>query len=256
MGNEIGILAAFTAGLLSFLSPCVLPLIPAYISYISGISIEELKNSDSLSKTAKSRILFNSFLFVLGFSVVFILLGATATAVGSFLRDHTRLIMKIAGVVIFIFGLHTAGFIRIPFLYYEKRFEMRTKAVTFFSVFLMGSAFAFGWTPCIGPLLAGILGIAGVQDTLWKGVFLLAVYSFGLGLPFILTALAVNRFFAALIRIKKYFHLIEIISGVLLMAIGILFFFGSLGLVSGWFGRMFPDLSSWFDQLYLDKLKK
>ncbi len=244
MESEIGVLAAFVAGLLSFLSPCVLPLVPAYISYISGISLEELKNSSGLTKESRSKILWNSVLFVLGFSTVFILLGATATAVGSFLRDNMFLIMKIAGVVIFIVGVHTTGLVKIPFLYYEKRFHVQTKAVSFLSVFLMGAAFAFGWTPCVGPLLAGILGIASVQDTLWKGIMLLAVYSFGMGLPFILTALAVNRFFEALLKIKKYFRVIEIVSGFLLMAIGILIFFGSLGFISGWLVQVFPVLSN------------
>lgn len=244
MEDQISFFAALAAGFLSFISPCVLPLIPAYISYISGISLEELKNSQTLSKEAKRRILLNSLLFVLGFTIVFVSLGASATGIGAFLVEHRQLTMRIAGVIIIILGIHTTGWLKLPFLMYEKRIQVNPRAATSISILLMGMAFAFGWTPCIGPLLGGILLMASGEETLLKGMLLLATYSFGLGLPFVLTGLAVNRFFSAMSRIKRHFRLIEIISGLLLVIIGIMIFAGTLGYLSGLLYQVFPFLQN------------
>jgi len=244
MAESVSLLGAFAAGLFSFVSPCVLPLIPAYISYISGVSIQQLKDTAALTGGQRFTILVNAFAFVLGFSIVFILLGATATLIGSFLTAKAGIIMKIGGVIIVVFGLHLTGLIRIPFLNYEKRFEVHAKVASFFSVMLMGAAFAFGWTPCVGPILGTILLYAGTQETVTKGVLLLSAYSLGLGIPFILTALAVNAFFRVFAKIRKAFRAIEIASGVLLILIGILVFFGSLKVLTEYFYKIFPFLSN------------
>ena len=244
MAENVSFIGAFAAGLLSFISPCILPLIPAYVSYISGVSIEQLKSEDGLSGKTRFLVMVNALAFVLGFSAVFVLLGAGATFIGSFLQDKFSIIMKIGGVIIVIFGLHIAGVIRIPFLYYEKRFSVKTKVVSFFSVMLMGAAFAFGWTPCVGPILATVLFYAGTQETVAKGILLLSAYSLGLAVPFLLTAAAVGLFFRVFAKVKKAFRAIEIASGVLLIIIGVLVFFGSLRIVTEFFIRIFPFLGN------------
>jgi cytochrome c-type biogenesis protein len=165
-----------------------------------------------------------SVAFVLGFSLVFVALGASASAVGAVLMEHLSLLGKIAGVVIILFGLHMMGVLRIGWLYSEKRMQTSGKPAGFFGAMLVGIAFAFGWTPCIGPILAAILAIAATQESVGEGVKLLAVYSAGLGVPFIATALAINKFFAASARIRKHYHMIEVVSGVLLVMVGVLIF--------------------------------
>ncbi len=216
--NEVSLLAAFIAGLFSFISPCVLPLVPGYISFISGISLEDIKKGEKQNKNA---IIISSLFFILGFSLIFILLGATATFFGSFLLEKAFILKKIGGVIIIIFGIHMSGIYRIKFLDYEKRVYSKTRPVNIIAgPFLMGLAFAFGWTPCVGPILAGILIYAGTQETVYQGILLLAVYSAGLGIPFLLTALAVNKFYLFSGKIKKHFKTIELIGGILLILIG------------------------------------
>jgi len=218
--NEVSLVAAFLAGLFSFVSPCVLPLVPGYISFISGISLEEIEEG---KKENKNKVIISSLFFIIGFSLVFILLGATATMLGSFLLEKAYIFEKIAGVIIIIFGIHMTGFYRIKFLDYEKRIYAKNRPVNIvIGPFLMGFAFAFGWTPCIGPILAGILIYAGTQKTLYQGIVLLVVYSAGLGIPFLLTALALNKFYQLSNKIKKYFKTIEIVGGSLLILIGLL----------------------------------
>jgi len=218
--NEISLMAAFVAGLFSFVSPCVLPLVPGYISFISGISLEEIEQG---GKQNKNKVIISSLFFILGFSLVFTLLGATATILGSFLLEKAFILEKLAGIIIIIFGIHMSGIYRIKFLDYEKRVYAKTRPVNIIiGPFLMGLAFAFGWTPCIGPILAGILIYAGTQKTLYQGVLLLMVYSAGLGIPFLLTALALNKFYRLSGKIKKYFKTIEIVGGMLLILIGVL----------------------------------
>jgi len=227
--ENVSLFAAFAAGVLSFISPCVLPLIPGYLSYISGVSLDEMRGGASAAAVAvvpqsRSRVLVASLFFCLGFSLVFVSLGASATFLGQYLMERLSLLGKIAGVVIIIFGLHTMGVLRIGWLYQEKRFQTSTKPVGLVGAMLVGIAFAFGWTPCIGPILAGILAIAATEDTVTDGVRLLSVYSAGLAVPFLLTALAINRFFTAFAKIRRHYHTIEVASGLLLVVIGVLMF--------------------------------
>lgn len=212
-------IAVFLAGLLSFLSPCVLPLVPGYVSLISGTSVDQLQSADrKLSRT----VLLNSLMFILGFSVVFIALGAVATGIGQFMNIYRRELMRVAGVIIIIFGLHLIGVFKIKALLMDKRLHEVKGSGTAIGAFLIGFAFAFGWTPCIGPILAGVLTIAGSQDTVIKGIVLLAVYSAGLAVPFLLTSLGVERFLAFYSRFRRHLHTVEVVSGVFLVLVGAL----------------------------------
>ena len=216
--SEVSLVAAFVAGLFSFVSPCVLPLVPGYISFVSGISLEDIEKG---KKQNKNTIIISSLFFIIGFSLIFILLGATATFLGSFLLEKAFILKKIGGIIIIIFGIHMSGMYRIKFLDYEKRVYSKTKPVNIIvGPFLMGLAFAFGWTPCIGPILAGILIYAGTQETVYQGILLLTIYSAGLGIPFLLTALAINKFYSFSSKIKKHFKTIELVGGMLLILIG------------------------------------
>jgi cytochrome c-type biogenesis protein len=236
-------LAAFAAGVLSFISPCVLPLIPGYLSYISGLTLDEMQGTGDGAMSlgaARRRVLVASIFFILGFSFVFICFGAAASVVGQYMLERQRLLAKIAAVIVIVFGLHTMGVLRIGWLYSEKRVQVEKKPTSLLGAFFVGLAFAFGWTPCIGPILAGILAIAGTQQTVGQGVQLLAVYSAGLGLPFLLTAFAINQFFTVFKRIRKHYHLIEIISGLLLVLIGLLIFTNRFTLIAKWLTPYLP----------------
>ena len=235
MDTSLSIPTAFIFGLLSFFSPCVLPLVPAYLSFMSGVSVEELmssRGSEALKRTG-----LKSVLFVLGFSVVFIIMGATATSVGQFLVERTYLLMKVAGVIVVIFGLHMLGVFRIKALYAEKRFHARFQGAGFVAPFLIGVVFAFGWTPCIGPVLGAILTLAASSDTLAQGIGLLAVYSLGLGIPFLITGFATGAALRALGRFKPHFRKFEVASGVLMIAVGVLIFTDSLQILSTILGK-------------------
>jgi len=254
--DQLNLLTAGAAGVVSFLSPCVLPLIPGYISFISGMSLGDLSaagdragvpavnrrvgegsaGSAGARTAAQARVTRQAFLssvwFVLGFSVVFVALGASATAVGSLLLERLSLLRQAAGVVIVILGLHLVGLYRIPFLQYEKKVEVRKRPLTAAGAFLVGAAFAFGWTPCIGPILAGILALASTQETIPQGMLLLAVYSLGLGLPFLATSLGVGAFLKFSARFRRYLRAVEVASGLLLVAIGVLLFTDRLTLLA------------------------
>ena len=223
MSSNVTLIAAFVAGFLSFISPCVLPLIPGYVSFVSGVSLEDMRGEAAVS-SARRHVLVTSLFFVLGFSLVFIALGATASVVGRFLFERQPILMKIAGVLLVIFGLHTMGVFRIALLEGEKRVQANRKPAGALGAMLVGIAFAFGWSPCIGPILGGILALAASKDTVWEGTQLLAVYSVGLGIPFLLTSIAINQFFTVTKRIRKHYHTIELVSGGLLVAIGVLIF--------------------------------
>ena len=231
MNQGVTLLAAFAAGFLSFVSPCVLPLIPGYISFVSGISVEEMRG-DAAPATSRLQVFMTSLAFVIGFSIVFVALGASATAIGKFLFARLPLFSKIAGAVLIVFGLHTMGVFRLGFLDTEKRVHSQRKPAGPIGAVLVGVAFAFGWTPCIGPILGGILAIAGSKNSVAEGVTLLAVYSLGLGIPFLLTSLAINQFFGAAKRIRKYYHAIELTSGALLIVIGVLIISGELTIIT------------------------
>jgi cytochrome c-type biogenesis protein len=238
--ENVTILAAFTAGIISFISPCVLPLIPGYLSFISGLSIDEMR--DGGRKSALKKVSTNTLLFVLGFSVVFTAMGASATFVGEFLLTKLPLLNKIAGVIIMLLGLHIMGVFKLSFLNYEKRFHTRSKPLGPLGSFVVGLAFAFGWTPCIGPILGGGLLLACNQDTVLQGTTLLFAYSLGLGIPFFITAVSFSTFLGFFGWMKKHFRTIEILAGLLLLAIGFLIFIGSFSHIAALMGKWFPFL--------------
>jgi len=229
----VSIAAAFAAGLVSFLSPCVLPLVPGYISLVSGASVDELKLGDNTKVMGK--VLLHSLLFICGFSLVFISLGASATWLGQVLLSRMSLLYRIAGVIIIVFGLHLTGILRIGLLYKDKRFHSAGKPATALGAFLIGLAFAFGWTPCIGPILATILGLAASQDTIRAGVFLLALYSLGLAVPFLLTSLGINHFLKFYNRFRVHLHQVEVFSGVVLILLGAMIFTNQFTRLAGYF---------------------
>ncbi|HEY4961790.1 MAG TPA: cytochrome c biogenesis protein CcdA [Terriglobales bacterium] len=224
-------LAAFVAGILSFLSPCVLPLVPGYVSLISGATVEDLQAGD---RRMLGTVMLHSLTFILGFSVVFIALGAVATGIGQFANQYHNLLAKAAGIVVIVFGLHLTGLLKIKALYADKRLHDVKGGSSALGSFAVGFAFAFGWTPCIGPILATILVFAGAQETVFKGVLLLAIYSAGLAVPFLLTSLGVDRFLGFYTRFRRHLHTVEVISGVLLIVVGVLIFMNNLKLLSGY----------------------
>lgn len=227
MDNNISFGVAFAAGVFSFLSPCVLPLIPGYISFLSGMSLEELKQGADRKKLALKAGLTSVF-FVLGFSVIFVSLGASASLVGKLLIEHMGIFVKAAGIIIVILGLHLTGIFNIPWLNYQKSVKVNKFSPGPWGALLIGMAFGFGWTPCVGPLLAAILALAATQDTMLRGMALLFVYSMGLGIPFVATGFGVGAFMKFLERYKRFIRFGEIIAGVLLVIIGTLIFFGNL----------------------------
>ena len=239
MNQQVTLLAAFAAGFLSFVSPCVLPLIPGYISFVSGVSVDEMRG-DAAPATSRLQVFLTSLAFVIGFSIVFVALGASATAIGKFMFSKLPILSKIAGVILIIFGLHTMGVFRLAFLEAEKRVHADRKPAGPLGAMLVGVAFAFGWTPCIGPILGGILAIAGSKNSVGEGITLLAVYSLGLGIPFLLTSLAINQFFGAAKRIRRYYHAIELVSGALLIAIGVLIITGQLTIITRYLQPYLP----------------
>jgi cytochrome c-type biogenesis protein len=223
--------AAFVAGLISFLSPCVLPLVPGYMSLISGAGVEELKAQES---RLLRKMMLNSVSFILGFSTVFITLGAISTEVGQLLARYKSSLAQVAGVVIILFGLHLTGIFRINALYADKRLHSLKGGSTPGGAFLIGFAFAFGWTPCVGPILAVILGFAAAQDSVFKGIVLLAIYSLGLAVPFLLTSFAIERFLKFYSRFKTFMHGLEVFSGALLIALGVLLVLGRFTIISNY----------------------
>jgi len=225
-------LAAFVAGLISFLSPCVLPLVPGYVSLISGAGVEELKSSEG---HLLRKLMLNSAAFIIGFSIVFITLGALSTEVGQFLAQYKSLLARVAGVVIILFGLHLTGIFQIKALLADTRLHTLKGGSSPWGAFVIGFAFAFGWTPCVGPILAVVLGFAATQDTVWKGILLLAIYSAGLAVPFLITSLGIERFLKFYNRFKFHMHAVEVASGGLLIVLGILLVMGRFTLIAGYF---------------------
>jgi cytochrome c-type biogenesis protein len=232
--DNVSVVYAFAAGLVSFLSPCVLPLVPGYISIISGSSLDQLKAREKDSSLLRT-VLMNSVMFIIGFSITFILLGATATWVGRLLLSHQRLFSRLAGLILIVFGIHLTGLVKINALYRDKRFHNVEKPRGLLGALVLGLAFAFGWTPCIGPILASIMTIASTKETVTEGMFLLAVYSAGLGIPFLLTSVALNKFLSFYSRFKRHFQAVEVFSGGLVIAVGVLILTGSLTRLATWF---------------------
>jgi cytochrome c-type biogenesis protein len=232
---EVGIAIAFTAGLLSFLSPCVLPLVPSYLTFVTGMSLEDLQEGVNRRAT-----LVHSLLFVIGFSAIFVLLGAAASFLGQFFRYWEVWIARIGGVIIILLGLHLAGVFRLAPLMREKRVHLADKPVGYLGTLGVGVAFGAGWTPCIGPILGAILTYGFSQDTMWAGVGLLSVYSLGLAVPFLLAALALDWFLQAFQRFRRWMPAVERASGVLLVVLGILLLTGRFTVLSGYLTRFTP----------------
>ena len=239
MSQEVTLLAAFAAGFLSFVSPCVLPLIPGYISFISGLTLEEMQGT-AAARSSRGPVLVASTAFVLGFTVVFVAAGASASALGKFIYQQSPILEKIAGTILVILGLHMMGVFRIRLLENDKRIHTQRKPAGPIGAFLVGTAFAFAWTPCIGPILGGILAMAASRDSVGEGMQMLAVYSLGLGVPFLLTSVAIDRFFAAAARIRKYYRTIEVVSGGLLILVGLLIFFDQFTLIAKYLTPYLP----------------
>jgi cytochrome c-type biogenesis protein len=238
--TNVSILAALLAGMLSFLSPCVLPLVPPYLVYLTGTSLERFADGETKPRL-RGRTILVACVFVLGFSTVFVALGAGASVIGAVLRAYSGELAIVAGIVIVIMGLHFLGITPIAWLMREKRLEV-AKPVGLWGAYLMGLAFAFGWTPCIGPILAAILAVAASEATVAKGAGMLAVYSLGLGIPFIVAALAVEPFAAFLARFRKSLGLVEKAMGGLLVLTGIAFLTGAVSQASHWLLDTFPML--------------
>lgn len=231
---QISYLGAIGAGMLSFVSPCVLPLIPAYICFLGGASLDELTAEGGVDKAVQRRVFVSAFAFVLGFSTIFIILGATATAVSGFVASNMGILSKIAGVIIVIFGLHFMGLFKVGFLNFEKRFNIESKPSGLVGSYVLGLAFAFGWTPCVGPVLATVLMVAAGSDSVAYGTSLLAAYAAGIGVPFLAAALAVKPFMSFMARFRKHMHKVEVTIGSLLVITGIAIFTGKLAEASQW----------------------
>jgi cytochrome c-type biogenesis protein len=240
MHSDVTLVAALVAGIVSFLSPCVLPLVPPYLVYLAGTSLERLADGEQEPRVKRETVLA-ALLFVAGFSTVFIALGASASAIGTVIRAWSGTLSTVAGIAIIVMGLHFLGVFRIAFLMREKRAEM-AKPVGLWGAYVMGLAFAFGWTPCIGPILATILAVAASESTVTQGAGLLAVYSLGLGIPFVIAAFFIEPFAAFLSRFKRHLHRVEQAMGLLLVLTGIAFLTGSITEVSVWLLETFPAL--------------
>lgn len=226
---EVGIAIAFTAGIFSFLSPCVLPLVPSYLTFVTGMSLEDLQEGVNRQAT-----MVHATLFVLGFSLIFVLLGASASFLGQFFRHYELWIARVGGGVIMILGLHLTGVFRLTALLQEKRIHLRNKPAGYLGTVGVGMAFGAGWTPCIGPILGAILTYGFSQDTMWAGVGLLSVYSLGLAVPFLLAALALDRFLQTFKRFRHWIPIVEKASGVLLIFLGLLLLTGKFTVLSSW----------------------
>jgi cytochrome c-type biogenesis protein len=241
MTPDITIFAAVFAGMLSFLSPCVLPLVPPYMVYITGTTLDRLTAAEP-ERAVVSRAIIASLVFVAGFSTVFVLLGASASMLGGLLRLYAGTLSTIAGIAILIMGLHFLGVFRLPFLMMEKRVDLN-QPVGLWGAYVMGLAFAFGWTPCIGPILAAILAVAASEATVAKGAWLLALYSLGLGIPFVLAAFAMKPFVGFMMRFRQHLPKVEKAMGGLLVLTGIAFLSGFMATASFWLLETFPGLA-------------
>jgi cytochrome c-type biogenesis protein len=240
MNADVTIAAALFAGLISFLSPCVLPLVPPYLVYLAGTSLERVAG-EAVATRARAQTTLAALLFVAGFSTVFIAFGASASAIGALVHAYSPQLSILAGIVIIVMGLHFLGLTRFALMMREKRMEMR-KPIGLWGAYVMGLAFAFGWTPCIGPILAAILAVAASRDTVGEGAFLLAVYSAGLGIPFVAAAFAVEPMAAFIARFRRHLDVVEKVMGGLLVLTGIAFLTGFVTEASFYLLEWFPAL--------------
>jgi len=235
--SQVSLFAAFSAGLLSFISPCVLPLVPSYLSYITGLSVENLAKVEERERF-KSAILLNAILFIAGFSTVFIAFGASASLIGQVLYEYQDIIRKIGGILIIIFGLYLLGILKLNILMTERRLvHFESRPVGYLGSFLIGTAFAAGWTPCVGPVLGTILAYASTTESMSGGVMLLSAYSFGLGLPFFLTAFGMDTFLSYFKSLRTYLGGVSFVSGGLLILVGIMIFTDSVTLFTSFLER-------------------
>jgi cytochrome c-type biogenesis protein len=239
MGQGLGVAVAFSAGLFSFLSPCVLPLFPSYISFITGMSVADL--TADLSAAARRRVLLHAVAFVLGFSMVFVALGASFSAVGQFLLDYRDAIRKVGGALIVLFGLYIAGVLKLALLGRTTQWQIREKPAGYLGSLAVGVTFAIGWTPCVGPILGAILSLAGTAETVGRGVGLLVAYSAGLGVPFLLSALALGPFLRFFKRYRPFIPVVERAAGVILVAVGVLVFTNYYVVLNAWAISLTPD---------------
>jgi cytochrome c-type biogenesis protein len=236
---DVSLSGALLAGLLSFISPCVLPIVPPYLAWLAGLSFEQLK-SDGIASDTRLKIVSAAIAFVLGFATVFIALGATASVVGKTVAQYFDVLSVIAGAIIIVMGLHFLGLFRIGLLYREARMQVARKPAGMAGAYLMGLAFAFGWTPCVGPVLAAILFVAGSEGTAMRGAGLLAVYSLGIGTPFVLAAVFASRFLGWAAHFRRHMHKVEIAMGGLLVVTGMLFITGQMSVIAYWLLETFP----------------
>lgn len=236
MIDGVGVGIAFGAGVLSFLSPCVLPLVPSYLSFVTGMTLDDLQEG-----TRRKHTMTHAVLFVSGFSIIFLLLGASASFLGQFFRYYEEWIARVGGVIIILLGLHLAGVFRMTPLLREKRIHLKDQPLGYLGTIGVGAAFGAGWTPCIGPVLGAILTFAAAQETFWSGVGLLGIYSAGLAVPFLLSALALDRFLQSFSRFRRFLPAVQIASGILLIILGILLVTGSFTTLSTWLIRFTPD---------------
>ena len=239
MGSEAGLLSAFVGGVLSFLSPCVLPLVPSYLGFLTGMTAEEMQ-------VDRRRVFVHALWFVAGFSVIFVLLGATASALGSLLQQYQTWIARVGGVILILFGLYLLGVIRPAFLLRERRLQLADKPLGYLGSAFVGVAFGAAWTPCIGPILGAILTLAAAQASVAQGTFLLFVYALGLAIPFLLTALALERFLTWFKRFRRYIVWVERTAGIMLIILGILLLTDRFTLLAGYLQRLTPEfLRQW-----------
>ncbi|PLW77643.1 cytochrome c biogenesis CcdA family protein [Cohaesibacter celericrescens] len=243
MEFDVTITGAVLAGFISFVSPCVLPLVPPYLCYMAGVSMDQFTGTNDKQRAA-SRVFFSAFAFVLGFSTVFVLLGAGASVIGQYLKLYSGILSYVAGAIIIIMGLHFLGVFRIAFLYREARVNVDRKPAGLIGAYLIGLAFAFGWTPCIGPVLATILAVAGTEENVQQGMILLSAYSLGLGIPFLLAAAFASQFMGLMQRFRKHIGTVEKVMGALLVITGVLFVTGQVQNAAFWLQEMLPALNS------------
>lgn len=239
MGQSVGVVVAFTAGLFSFLSPCVLPLFPSYLSFITGMSVSDL--SAELSPSARRRVLLHAVVFVLGFSIVFVALGASFSAAAQLLLDYREWIRRVGGALIVIFGLYIAGVFRLGVFARTAQWQIREKPAGYVGSFIVGVTFAIGWTPCVGPILGAILSLAGTSETVQRGIGLLVAYSAGLGLPFLLSAVALGAFLRFFKRYRPFIPVMERAAGVLLVVVGVMVFTNYYVVLNSWAISLTPE---------------